>query len=63
MNHNIGCQIWDLPVETIWAKKNDAYPTSSIHAVKMGARFHKDLTHEHVSSLNQLIEFLREATP
>ena len=60
---NSGIQIWDLPIETIWAEKNDAYPSSSIHAVKMGARFHKDLTHEQISALSHLMAFLREDTP
>lgn len=58
-----GFQIWDLPIETIWAEKNDAYPTSSIHALKMGARFHKDLTNEQISALSQLMQFLEEETP
>ena len=58
--NNSGIHIWDLPLETVWAEKNDAYPTFSIHAVKMGARFHKDLSNEQISSLNQLMEYLAE---
>ena len=60
---NKGIQIWDLPIEKIWEVKNDAYPASSIHAVKMGARFHKDITDEQISALSQLIAFLNEDTP
>ena len=60
---NSGIQIWDLPIETIWAEKNDAYPSSSIHAVKMGARFHENITSEHLLALTQLLEFLGEESP
>ena len=61
--NNTEIQIWNLPIETIWAEKNDAYPASSIHAVKMGARFHKNLTDEQISALSQLMAFLKEDTP
>jgi len=58
--NNTGVHIWDLPIRIIWAEKNDINPTSSIHAVKIGARFDENLTLEHLSALNQLLEFIRE---
>jgi hypothetical protein len=58
--NNTGVHIWDLPIKTIWAEKNDNNRTSSIHAVKIGARFHENLTPEHLSALSQLLEFIRE---
>lgn len=61
--NNSGVHIWDLPIKTIWTEKNDAYPSSSIHAVKMGARFHETITSEHLSALTQLLEFLSEESP
>jgi len=58
--NNTGVHNWDLPIRTIWAEKNDFNPASSIHAVKIGARFRKNLTPEHLSALNQLLECIRE---
>lgn len=61
--NNSGIHIWDLPIKTIWAEKKDTHRSSSIHAVRMGAKFHENLTPEHISALSQLLDFLREESP
>ena len=61
--NNTGIHIWDLPIKTVWAEKNNTYPSSSIHPVKMGAKFDEKLTSEHLSALTELLEFLRAEAP
>ena len=58
--NNTGFHIWDLPIKTVWTEKNDNHPSSSIHAVRVGAKFHENMSPEHFSALSQLLELLRE---
>ena len=58
--NNSGVHIWDLPIKTIWAEKINTHSFSSIHTVKMGAKFHDNLSPEHLYALNQLLGLLRK---
>ena len=54
-----GVRLWDLPVETVWAKKYNTSPKTSIHTIKVGARFlEQDMSPVNKSALQDLLEFL-----
>lgn len=56
-----GVHIYDLPVKVVWVKENNS--TSSIHIVKVGAKFQKNLTLEQKAALNELLDSLKEMKP
>lgn len=51
-----GAQLFDMPVETVWAAPNKEMNTASIYEVIVGARFRDDLTPEQQFVLDQLFE-------
>ena len=55
-----GVHLWDLPVETVWTKKHNTSSKTSIHSVKVGARFLEDMSTVNKSALKELLEFLRD---
>ena len=61
--NNSGVRIWDLPIKIIWTDKNNTHSSSSIHTVKMGAKFNANLSPEQLYALSQLLERLREDIP
>ena len=51
---NYGLKLFDLPIETVWTSKN----TGSIYKTIMGFKFRSDLSHDHRSSIGELINKL-----
>ena len=58
--NNSGVHIWDLPIKIIWSEKINTHSFSSIHTVKIGAKFLDTLSPENLSALNQLLGLTRK---
>ena len=55
--NNSGTHIWDLPIKAIWAEKNNAETCSSLYVLRLGAKFHENLTSEHLSAITKILNF------
>ena len=51
-----GVHIFDLPIKTVWTEKQVS--PSSIHTVKVGAKFAKNLDNDQQSALERLLTTL-----
>ena len=55
-----GLHLIDLPVERVWAAKNNDLNTATIYDTVVGAKFSDDLSPEQQVTLDQLLEVLSE---
>lgn len=55
-----GLHLLDLPINRVWAAKNQDISTAAIYETVVGAKFSDDLSPDQQSALNQLLEFFNK---